>query len=184
MSPRVATSSSIHARSSAVSAASGTAQGTNPTNSGLGNMTTAGRVIEVNGVGSVLEFATADAIGAFGYQSPVLLVASDGGVITRTAGAFNSIGSLLLDNGGVLRANSGQNATVNSMSINGNVAVTGTDAGGLIEYRTVASEGPDHARRFTVEVWYDGACRGRGGGVSVKVAGEAAARAALARSGE
>jgi ribonuclease-3 len=56
----------------------------------------------------------------------------------------------------------------------------GGNAGALIEYRTVATEGPDHARRFTVEVWFDGAPRGRGEGVSVKVAGESAARAALA----
>lgn len=55
----------------------------------------------------------------------------------------------------------------------------GGNAGTLIEYRTVASEGPDHARRFILEVWFDGACRGRGEGASVKLAGEAAARAAL-----
>lgn len=59
----------------------------------------------------------------------------------------------------------------------------GGNAGALVEYRTVATGGPDHARRFTVEVWFDGACRGRGEGASVKVAGEAAARAALAETG-
>jgi autotransporter-associated beta strand protein len=104
-------------------------------------MTTANRVIEVSGAGSVLEFATADTMGAFGYASPVLLVASDGGVITRTANAFNSIGSVLLDNGGILRANAGQNATVQSFSINGNVTVTGTDAGGTIEALDGANNG-------------------------------------------
>lgn len=55
----------------------------------------------------------------------------------------------------------------------------GGNAGALISYRTVATEGPEHARRFTVEVWFDGACRGRGEGVSVKAASEAAARSAL-----
>ena len=60
--------------------------------------------------------------------------------------------------------------------------VAGGNAGTLIEYRTIATEGPDHARKFTVEVWFDDACRGRGEGVSVKLAGEAAARAALGNS--
>ena len=55
----------------------------------------------------------------------------------------------------------------------------GLNAGALIEYRTVSVEGPEHARRFTVEVHFDGACRGRGEGPSVKLAAEAAAREAL-----
>ena len=60
----------------------------------------------------------------------------------------------------------------------------GGNAGALLEYRTVSVEGPDHARRFTVEVWFDGACRGCGEGPSVKTAGEAAARAALNTPGD
>lgn len=56
----------------------------------------------------------------------------------------------------------------------------GANAGTLVEYRTVAAEGEGHARRFTVEVWFGGAARGRGEGSSLKAAGEAAARAALA----
>lgn len=51
--------------------------------------------------------------------------------------------------------------------------------GERLEYRTVAEDGPPHARRFTVEVWIDGASRGRGEGNSKRVAGEAAAEDAL-----
>ncbi len=56
----------------------------------------------------------------------------------------------------------------------------GANAGALIEYRTVAAEGPVHARRFTVEVRIEGVSHGLGEGASLKLAGEAAARAALA----
>jgi ribonuclease-3 len=54
----------------------------------------------------------------------------------------------------------------------------GTD-GALPEYRVVAEDGPAHDRRFTVEVDVDGACVGRGVGVSKKAAEKAAAAAAL-----
>jgi len=60
----------------------------------------------------------------------------------------------------------------------------GANAGTLVEYRTIATSGPEHARSFTVEVWFDGAVRGSGEGASLKSAGEAAARAALAALGE
>ena len=60
------------------------------------------------------------------------------------------------------------------------VQSAGTGAiGERMEYRTVAEEGLPHARRFTVEVWIDGECRGRGAGVSKRTAGEAAAVVAL-----
>lgn len=59
----------------------------------------------------------------------------------------------------------------------------GVNATSLVEYRTVSAEGPDHARRYTVEVRFDGARQGLGTGGSVKIAGEAAARAALERQG-
>ena len=52
----------------------------------------------------------------------------------------------------------------------------GNDA---IEYRLVESSGPDHLKQFTVEVWIEGKCRGRGTGNSKKSAEEEAARAAL-----
>jgi ribonuclease-3 len=48
-----------------------------------------------------------------------------------------------------------------------------------IEYRLIESTGPDHLKEFTVEVWIDGTCRGRGTGNSKKNAEEEAARAAL-----
>ena len=48
-----------------------------------------------------------------------------------------------------------------------------------IEYRLVEESGPDHRKHFTVEVWVDGTCRGRGSGNSKKLAEEAAAMEAL-----
>jgi ribonuclease-3 len=48
-----------------------------------------------------------------------------------------------------------------------------------IEYRLVEESGPDHCKHFTVEVWIDGTCCGRGSGNSKKLAEEAAALEAL-----
>ncbi|MEX0332293.1 MAG: ribonuclease III [Puniceicoccaceae bacterium] len=48
-----------------------------------------------------------------------------------------------------------------------------------IEYRVTEESGPDHQKRFTVEVWIDGERRGGGTGNSKKLAEEAAAREAL-----
>ncbi len=47
------------------------------------------------------------------------------------------------------------------------------------EYRTVAEQGPDHAKEFTVEVWIGGRPFGRGTGPSKQKAAMEAARAAL-----
>jgi ribonuclease-3 len=47
-------------------------------------------------------------------------------------------------------------------------------------YRTVRAEGPDHERRFTIEVWAGSTCLGVGEGPSKQAAAQAAARAALA----
>jgi ribonuclease III len=47
------------------------------------------------------------------------------------------------------------------------------------QYRTVRSEGPDHDRRFTVEVWAGDERLGAGEGSSKQAAAQAAARAAL-----
>jgi ribonuclease-3 len=47
------------------------------------------------------------------------------------------------------------------------------------QYRTVGAEGPDHDRRFTVEVWAGDERLGRGVGTSKQAAAQAAARAAL-----
>ncbi len=47
------------------------------------------------------------------------------------------------------------------------------------QYRTVAAEGPDHERRFTVEVWAGDERLGTGEGPSKQAAAQAAARAAL-----
>lgn len=55
----------------------------------------------------------------------------------------------------------------------------GANAGELVEYRPVGATGPDHARRFVVEVFYEDAVRGRGEGASVKAAEAEAARRAL-----
>jgi ribonuclease-3 len=51
---------------------------------------------------------------------------------------------------------------------------------GLPEYRIVEAEGPDHARRYRIEVWGDGELLGRGAGSAKKRAEQAAAREALA----
>ena len=48
-------------------------------------------------------------------------------------------------------------------------------------YHLVEAEGPDHARRFTVEVMIDGASLGTGRGLSKQEAEKEAAREALAR---
>lgn len=46
-------------------------------------------------------------------------------------------------------------------------------------YKTVRSEGPDHDRRFTIEVWAGSDLLGVGEGASKQAAAQAAARAAL-----
>ncbi|MFP4673361.1 MAG: ribonuclease III [Opitutales bacterium] len=51
----------------------------------------------------------------------------------------------------------------------------------LPEYHTVEASGPDHARRFTVEVFLGNKLFGRGAGSSKKAAETAAAEEALAR---
>ena len=48
-----------------------------------------------------------------------------------------------------------------------------------IEYRISGESGPAHEKEFTIEVWFDGACHGRGSGASKRLAEEAAAREAL-----
>jgi ribonuclease-3 len=48
-----------------------------------------------------------------------------------------------------------------------------------IDYKTIEETGPDHQKLFTVEVWINGLCSGRGTGNSKKLAEEAAAREAL-----
>jgi len=55
-------------------------------------------------------------------------------------------------------------------------AQLGNDA---ITYKLVEESGPDHLKEFTVEVWVDGKCLGRGVGNSKKSAEEEAARVAL-----
>lgn len=47
------------------------------------------------------------------------------------------------------------------------------------QYRTVGAEGPDHNRRFTIEVWAGDELLGTGDGSSKQAAAQAAARAAL-----
>lgn len=46
-------------------------------------------------------------------------------------------------------------------------------------YKTISSNGPDHAREFEVEVWVNGTRYGRGRGYSKQAAAKAAARDAL-----
>ena len=48
-----------------------------------------------------------------------------------------------------------------------------------ISYRLIEESGPDHMKEFTVEVWVDGICMGKGVGNSKKSAEEEAARTAL-----
>ena len=50
---------------------------------------------------------------------------------------------------------------------------------GRPEYRLVDESGPDHNKTFTVEVYLDSNCIGRGVGHSKKIAEQAAARNAL-----
>ena len=55
---------------------------------------------------------------------------------------------------------------------------------GLPHYRLASAEGPDHRKRFDVEVVVSGEVRGRAAGRSKKDAEQQAAREALARLGE
>ncbi len=48
-----------------------------------------------------------------------------------------------------------------------------------IRYELIEAIGPDHLKKFTVEVWVGGKCMGTGTGNSKKIAEEKAARAAL-----
>lgn len=48
-----------------------------------------------------------------------------------------------------------------------------------MDYRLSETTGPDHRKCFSVELWIEGECRGRGSGHSKKLAEEAAAREAL-----
>ena len=50
-------------------------------------------------------------------------------------------------------------------------------------YRTVGASGPDHAKRFEVEVVVDGEVKGRGGGPSKQSAAKSAAQDALRAMG-
>ena len=95
-----------------------------PTGTSLGNMTVGGRTITVNS-GATLRFEQPDAIGEYTYKTPVTLVA-DGGTITRVNGSFNSLGNITLRNGAHLTSADGQNPTVNSFSLNGDITVEGT----------------------------------------------------------
>jgi len=52
------------------------------------------------------------------------------------------------------------------------------------EYRLAHAEGPDHHRRYTIEVWHAGHSIGQGSGRSKKVAAQQAALQALAALGE
>ncbi len=54
---------------------------------------------------------------------------------------------------------------------------------GHLSYRTAREEGPDHRKRFTVEVMLNREVLGSGSGVSKKQAQQEAARSALARLG-
>ena len=116
---------------------SATSQGSNPTLSALGNMTTVGRTISV-GSGATLEIVASDAFGAYNYVNPVTFIA-DGGTIAAglasvgVGGAFRSLGNITLRNGGALvTANGNQpiGVLVGSFAINGNVTVDGTSATG------------------------------------------------------
>ena len=51
---------------------------------------------------------------------------ADGGTITRVNGSFNSLGNITLRNGAHLTSADGQNPTVNSFSLNGDITVEGT----------------------------------------------------------
>jgi ribonuclease III len=55
--------------------------------------------------------------------------------------------------------------------------------GTLPEYRPIGTSGPDHAKKFTVEVWIEGKCYGVGEGCSKKDATKQAATMALTSLG-
>lgn len=52
------------------------------------------------------------------------------------------------------------------------------------EYRLLSAEGPEHAKTFTVEVYVNNVCLGRGSGGSRKAAEQEAARDALAKENQ
>ena len=95
-----------------------------PTATGVGNMMIFGRTITINS-GAMLRFNSSDAMGAYQYNSPVTLIAN-GGTIGNATGAFMSLPSITLENGGMLLTGNGANPAYQSFNLRGSVTVSGT----------------------------------------------------------
>ncbi|MES2922252.1 MAG: autotransporter-associated beta strand repeat-containing protein [Verrucomicrobiota bacterium] len=98
----------------------------NPTTSALGNTQNAGRSINVNN-GGTLRFDAGDVLG--GATSTVLtsLVINVDGIVTNTAGVFNTLGQVNL-NGGTLTGNGGAVPGYQMYRFGGAVTVAGSVA--------------------------------------------------------
>ena len=96
----------------------------NPIASSLGNMTTAGRTVTV-AAGAKLSLNASDAMGSYQYKTPVVFVAN-GGTIENGAGAFMSIGDIILMNGGRINTVNGANPGYQVFNLRGSITVSGT----------------------------------------------------------
>ena len=100
------------------------ANSANPTATGLGNMTTAGRTVTVNS-GAVLLLNGQDGMGSYQYKTPVTLVANGGTIVNGNA-KFMSIGDITLQNGGTLSTSNGAAALFQTFNLRGGITVSGS----------------------------------------------------------
>ena len=96
-----------------------------PTATGLGNMMTEGRQIQVNTNGTLL-FTANDPLGNATYYSPVDIVVNGGTVSHGTK--FVTVGDIVLQNGGELTGGNGVNASYQTFNVMGSVTVSGNSA--------------------------------------------------------
>jgi len=96
-----------------------------PTATGLGNMMTEGRQIQVNTNGTLL-FTAHDPLGAATYYSPVDIIVNGGTVSHGTK--FVTVGDVVLQNGGELTGGNGVNGSYQTFNVLGSVTVSGSSA--------------------------------------------------------
>jgi len=96
-----------------------------PTATGLGNMMTEGRQIQVTTNGTLL-FTANDPLGDATYYSPVDIVVNGGTLSHGTK--FVTVGDVILQNGGELTGGNGVNGSYQTFNVMGSVTVSGSSA--------------------------------------------------------
>ncbi len=104
------------------------ANNSNPTATGLGNMTVAGREIRVQD-GATLLFSNNDSVGAATYLSPTAFVVDN--AILSHGSYFVTIGNVTLMNGATVTGGNGVNVNYHEFNIMGTVTVSGTSGSTL-----------------------------------------------------